>query len=208
MTALFGDFTLQGRERSEQVPCRRGSIEGEPFRRLYEKGAPFGAPLIQAISEMVPPQSEALNSSIYRRNTRAAHVLDAHSFARLAKVGDRGGEVVYLAAGACELQDHRLGCDVEDERAEFVGKLHDRVVELTGRDHLDKDEFAAHAVLFFEGGDVDGLFKFGRLFDDLIEGILVTSRGDRDARDLGVVRRRDRERIDVEASPAEQTADP
>ena len=57
---------------------------------------------------LVAPKSEALNSPIYRRNTGAAHVLDAHSFARLAKVGDRCGEVVYLAAGACELQDHRL----------------------------------------------------------------------------------------------------
>ena len=163
---------------------------------------------IRCVTFGLPLKAEPLNSPIYRRNTRAAHVLDAHSFARLAEVGDRGGEVVDLAAGAGELQNHRLGRDVEDERAEFVGKLYDRVVELTGRDHLDKDEFAAHAVLFFEGGDVDGLFKFGRLFDDLIEGVLVTSRGDRNARNLGVVRRRDRERIDVEASPAEQTADP
>ena len=53
MTALFDSRPLQGRERSEQVPCRRGSIEGEPKCRLYEKGAPFGAPLIQAISTLV-----------------------------------------------------------------------------------------------------------------------------------------------------------
>ena len=106
--ALRGLPLTRPRAVSERLSCRRRSIEGEPFCRLYEKGAPFGEPLIQAISKMVPPQSEALNSPIYRRNTCAAHVLDAHSFARLAKVGDRGGEVVYLAAGAGQFQDHRL----------------------------------------------------------------------------------------------------
>ena len=35
------------------APRGKGSIEGEPKCRLYEKGAPFGAPLIQAISTLV-----------------------------------------------------------------------------------------------------------------------------------------------------------
>ena len=54
--ALRRGHFARPRAASERLSCRRGSIEGEPKCRLYEKGAPFGAPLIQAISTLAPPQ--------------------------------------------------------------------------------------------------------------------------------------------------------
>ena len=58
----YSPFDAQGvnecRAAKRALVVSEGEYPGEPFCRLYEKGAPFGEPLIQAKSKMVPPQNK------------------------------------------------------------------------------------------------------------------------------------------------------
>ena len=48
-----GTSPCRGVSGANKSPVGGGVLRGEPKCRLYEKGAPFGAPLIQAMSTLV-----------------------------------------------------------------------------------------------------------------------------------------------------------
>ena len=74
--------------------------------------------------------------------------------------------------------------------------------------HLDQQQLALHGLLLLQLDDLEDVDQLVELLGDLLERGALDAHQDRDARDLLVLGRADRERLDVEAAPAEQARDP
>src|SRR5690606_11894167 len=92
--------------------------------------------------------------------------------------------------------------------AEQVDDLQHLAADARVGAHLDQQQLALHGGRRLELDDLDDVHELVELLGDLLEREVVDGDDDRHPRDLGVLGRPDRERLDVEPPAGEQPGHP
>ena len=93
-------------------------------------------------------------------------------------------------------------------RAEDLGELHDLGAALHRSGDPEQRHLAGDRAVGLHVADLDHVDELVKLLGDLVDRVNRAVDGERDAGDLGVLGRADRERVDIEAAPAEEPGDP
>src|SRR3954468_2405185 len=117
-------------------------------------------------------------------------------------------EGVDLVRRAGDLDDERLARHVDDLAAEDLHRLeHLGALGAVGGD-LEQRQLAGDRALGLAVADLDHVDELVQLLGDLVDRVQRAVERQRDARDVVVVGRPDRQRVDVEAAPREEPGDP
>src|SRR3954451_2878903 len=159
-------------------------------------------PSFRTRGNLSPTRRSGLAPAARDRDLAGAHHLDH------PERPDHLLEGVDLLRRAGDLDDERLARHVDDVAAEDLDDLeHLGALGPVGGD-LEQRQLARDRSVGLEVADLDHVDELVQLLGDLVDRVQRTVEGQRDARDVVVVGRADREGVDVEAAPREQAGDP
>ena len=113
-----------------------------------------------------------------------------------------------LSCDAGDLDRQRAARDVDDLGLEDLGELHDLGAALDRGVDPEQRHLAGDRRVGLHVADLDHVDELVKLLGHLVDRVHGAVEGERDPRDVGVLGRADRERVDVEAAAAEQAGDP
>src|SRR5690606_26226291 len=113
-------------------------------------------------------------------------------------------EGLNLASVTGDLDDERIGHNINDARPEEIHRLEHVRTRLMIDAHLDKHVLALHGLRFFKFDDLDDVNELIELLRHLLDLHIIFVDDDRNARQTLKFGRAHRKRLDVEATACEE----